>query len=142
MPKYTAEESQPFELIPEGTILAAKVKSIEEVSEYGGKPLKFPKLDWKFEVTEAGPWEDYTVRGSTSQKFTLHEKAKLTNWSATLLGRMFEVGEGLDTDDLIGLPCRILIEHQQDKDDPERMWMRVGEVMPPRNAKSAEDVFG
>lgn len=137
MAKVTATESD-FEIIPEGSIVAARVKSIEEqVLEFG------PRFNWKFEVTEAGPYQGYTVNANSSQKFVLHENCKLMNWAIALLQRTFEEGEGLDTDDLIGLDCRILIEHQPDRDDPEKMWMRVADVMPPRGkSMAAEDVFG
>lgn len=135
MPVFGAEEST-FEMIPEGTIVAAKVLSIVPVTLQFG-----PKLNWKFEVTEPGDWQGYKINGSTTQNFTLHEKCKLMQWASALLGRVFEVGDQLDTDDLIGLPCRILIEWQPDKNDDEKFWMRAGDVMGVR-AHGAEAVFG
>lgn len=136
MPVLHAEESS-FEMIPEGTIVAAKVESIEM------KTLDFgDRLNWKFEILEP-QWEGYKVNGSTSLKFTIDPPSKFYEWAVQLLGRTFELGESVDTDDLIGLPCRIEIEHKPDAQDPERMWMRAGTVIAPRqNTKTAEDVFG
>lgn len=137
MPVMTAEESS-FEMIPEGTIIAAKVAEIEK------KTLDFgDRLNWKFEITESGPYKEYKINGSTSLKFTIDPPSKFYEWAVQLTGRTFEVGESVDTDDLIGLPCRIEIEHQQDKQDEERYWMRVATVIGPRDStKTAEDVFG
>lgn len=137
MPRMTAEESS-FEMIPEGQIVAAKVLEIEQ------KTLDFgDRLNWKFLVTEA-QWDEYKINGSTSMKFTIDPPSKFYEWSVQLLGRTFEVGESIDTDDLLGLPCRLEIEHKPDKDDPEKFWMRVATVIGPRGsaAPTSEDVFG
>lgn len=136
MPEFTAEESS-FEMIPEGEIVSAKVVEIRaEVLDFG------PRLNWAFEVTES-PWEGTRILGSSSQKFTIDPPSKFYEWACQLLGRTFEVGEGIDTDDLIGLPCRIEIEYKDDKEDPKRKWMRPATVIAPRGqTKTAEDVFG
>ena len=137
MPKYQAKESD-FELIPEGSIVAAKVLSIEE------ETLKFGDiLKWKFEVTEAGPYLGYNVHGKTSTKFVIPENCKLMQWASALLQWTFDEGDGLATDDLLCLRCRILIEWDQDKADEDKYWMRVVDVMPPRGqSMTAENVFG
>lgn len=136
MPVLKAEESS-FEMIPEGAIVAAKVHSIEM------KTLDFgDRLNWKFAVTES-PWEDYKINGSTSLKFTIDPPSKFYEWSVQLLGRAFDVGDGVDTDDLIDLPCRIEIEYQPDKEDPQKNWMRVASLIGPRGSSAtAESVFG
>lgn len=138
MPVMKAEESS-FEMIPEGTIIAAKVSEIEQTTlDFGDR------LNWKFEVTEAGPFQEYKINGSTSLKFTVDPASKFYEWACQLLGRTFDVGEAVDTDDLIGLSCRIEIEHQPDRQDPKRSWMRAATVIAPRSGgtKTAEDVFG
>lgn len=136
MPVYEATESD-FELVPEGEIVAAKVKEIKaETLDFG------PRLNWAFEITEA-PWEGVRVLDSCSQKFTIDPPSKFYEWACQLLGRTFEIGEQIDTDDLVGLSCRIEIAHKPAKDDPERKWLRVGTLMAPREqTKTAEDVFG
>lgn len=138
MPVLEASESS-FEMIPEGTIIAAKVSEIEQ------KTLDFgDRLNWKFEITEEGPFKEYKINGSTSMKFTIDPPSKFYEWTVQLLGRSFELGEVVDTDDLIGLPCRIEIEHQPDREDPNRSWMRAATVIGPRGSapKTAEEVFG
>ncbi len=138
MVKMTAEESS-FEMIPEGEIVAAKVVGIE------GKTFDWgDRLNWKFEVTEKGVWEGYKINGSTSRKFTIDPSSKFYEWSVELLGRTFDVGESVETDDLIGLPCRIEIEWQEDKDDEKKHWMRATTLIRARGSSgvTSEDVFG
>ncbi len=137
MPVYEATESD-FELIPEGTVVAAVVKEIEH------KELSFgPRLNWKFDVTE-GEYKGWTVNDGTSPKFSIDPPSKMYEWAVQLLQRTFEVGDTIDTDDLIGLPCRIEIGHKPDREDPNKFWMRVETLLPPRGAATAnaEAVFG
>ena len=141
MPVVEAIESE-FEMIPEGTIVHARVSEISDVKEIqGGRTGTFEKIDWKFEVTD-GEYKGMFVNDGTTPKFSVDPPSKLYEWATTLLGRTFDVGERLDTDDLLGLPCRIEVSHKADNNDPPRMWMRVETLMPPRGAGSAEDVFG
>ena len=42
-------------------------------------------------------------------------------------GKEYPVGAELDTDDIIGLPARIIIQHKPGKDG--RLWMRAREVL-------------
>ncbi len=138
MVKMTAEESS-FEMIPEGEIVAAKVVDIEgKVFDWG------ERLNWKFEVTEKGTWEGYKINGSTSRKFTIDPPSKFYEWSVELLGRTFEVGDSVETDDLLGLPCRIEIEWQEDKEDEKKHWMRASTLIRARGSSgvTSEDVFG
>lgn len=137
MATYKATESD-FVLIPEGTVVVAMVKEIEE------KELSFgPRLNWKFEVTE-GEYKGWTINDGTSPKFSIDPPSKMYEWTVQLLQRTFEVGDPMNTDDLIGLPCRIEIGHKPDKDDPQKSWMRVETLLPPRGVASAtaEEVFG
>ena len=138
MVKMTAEESS-FEMIPEGEIVSAKVVDIERKKFDWGE-----RLNWKFEVTEPGNWLEYKINGSTSLKFTIDPPSKFYEWSVQLLGRTFDVGDDVETEDLIGLPCRIEIDYQPDKDDEKKNWMRAGTVIGPRGASgvTSEDVFG
>ncbi len=138
MVRMTAEESS-FEMIPEGEIVAAKVVGIEGKSFDWGE-----RLNWKFEVTEKGTWEGYKINGSTSLKFTIDPPSKFYEWSVELLGRTFDVGESVETDDLIGLACRIEIEWQEDKDDEKKHWMRASTLIRARGTSgvTSEDVFG
>ncbi len=138
MVRMTAEESS-FEMIPEGEIVAAKVSAIEEKSFDWGE-----RLNWQFEVTEKGTWDGYKINGSTSRKFTIDPPSKFYEWSVELLGRTFDIGEWVETEDLIGLPCRIEIEWQQDKEDDAKFWMRASTLIRARGSSgvTSEDVFG
>lgn len=142
MPVVEASESE-FELIPEGTIVHAKVLEISDVQEYDGPRGTFEKINWKFEVTE-GEYKGFFILDGTSPKFSIDPPSKLYEWANALLGRTFDVGERLDTDDLLNLPCRIEVGYKPDRKDPDRMWMRVETLLPATGtgAGSAEDVFG
>lgn len=137
MPKYEAKESS-FELLDEGSIVAGVVAEIEfkEFDTYN-------RLNWRVELTE-GELKGYKIFGSTSEKFSVDPPSKFYEWACALLGRVIEVGEAIDTDDLIGLPCRVVIMHKPDADDENRMWMRIESIEPPRGAPTttAESVFG
>ena len=140
MPTYETKESSN---IPEGEIVAAKVSKIEEKPEW-----EFPALAFQFEVTE-GEWEGWNINDNASPKFTISPPSKLYQWAIVLLNRTFEVGESFNTDDLLGMPCRIEIGWKPDKEldedgNPARYWMRVETMLPPRGAvaASAGEVFG
>lgn len=135
MPVIEATESD-FEIIPEGEIVVAKVMEIEEKEFDWGK-----RLNWRFLVTE-GEHQGLNINDGTSPKFSIDPASKLYEWACALLGRTFELGDKIDTDDLIGLPCRIEVGHKPDKTDPAKMWMRVDTLMPHRGSSSAESVFG
>ena len=55
-----------------------------------------------------------------------------------ITGKQYESGEEMDTDDLIGMPCRVMICHRKDKKDPDRKWMQVREVLPARSGLSSQ----
>lgn len=136
MPAYTAEE-RPFDLIPEGTILAARVTAIilKSFPDYN-------RLNWTVEITE-GEHKGMSIYGSTSEKFSADPPSYFYKWACELLERTIAVGEQINTDDLIGLPCRIEIGHQADRDDPQRTWLRIADLVRPRGATvGADSVFG
>lgn len=135
MPVIEATESE-FEIIAEGEIVSAKVVEIE------AKELEFGvRLNWRFLVTD-GEHAGLHINDGTSPKFSIDPPSKLYEWACALLGRTFELGDKIDTDDLIGLPCRIEVGHKPDKKDPTKMWMRIDTLMPHRGSSSAEAVFG
>ena len=135
MPIYEAAETD-FELVPEGTIVHAVVKAIELKSWDWGD-----RLNWKFEITD-GEYKGMLINDGTSPKLSIDPPSKLYKWATALLGRTLDVGERLDTDDLIGLRCRIVVGHKPDKNNPDTIWLRADEVFPASGAGSAEDVFG
>lgn len=137
MVKLKSTSASEFDLIPEGEIVQALVDKIEPDS-YIWEQKTIDKLKWTFSVTEPGQWEDQKVRGETSTSFTAHPNCRAYNWVAAITGKKYADGEGLDTDDILGMPCRIVIMYQDDKRDPEKKWMRVRDVFPASAAAAAK----
>lgn len=136
MVKMKAGESKEFELIPENELVNARVADIREHNfQWEGETIE--KLKWDFVVADGGEWDGKTVFGETSTTFTAHPNCKAYNWAVAITGKQYDSGEVLDTDDLIGMPCRILIGHKTDKQD--RKWMRVREVLPARGGLGPQD---
>ena len=116
-------------LIDENEVVGVIITAIDPNEfEWEGKPVL--KLRWVFSVTDQGPWQGKDVQGDTSQAFTAHPNCKAFNWAAAVLGQQPSLEQEFDTDDLLGMPCRILIGHRVDKNGGT--WMNVKEVMAPR----------
>lgn len=114
---FTLEEStgEDFELIPEDTILEAKVLKIQTVTtkmtdEHTGEPVKqveftFGILDEPYAAANRKAW------GRTSTKFTTHENCRLRAWVTEIMAvNELPTGFRLDTDALVGNQCRIVLE--------------------------------
>lgn len=84
-----------------------------------------PQLEFIFLVTDEG-FEDAKVFGWTGQTFG--PKSKLRPWLAVLMPTFDPDKDQLDTDDLIGKMCRIVVTLKKGEDGIERN--RVGEVLP------------
>jgi hypothetical protein len=118
-------------LIQPNEIVNVRLSAVERRDfQWEGEDRK--RLRWEFMVTDEGPWKGKMIWGETSTNYVAHPNCKAYNWAATFLGHQPDVSEGLDTDDLIGLPCRILIYHKTDGQG--RTWMRAKEVLPPKAA--------
>lgn len=67
---------------------------------------------WTFEIaTKTG---SVTVKATSSTSFGVKAKARV--WVEALLGRALEVGESVDTDDLLGQRCLVVVGQRQ-RDD-------------------------
>lgn len=134
MVKIKSEEGGPeFALLEENDVVHARLAGVEPHEfEWDGETVK--KFKWTFVVNdpEAGDWDGKEIFGDTSQTFTAHPNCKAYAWVKSITGRSYEHGEELDTDDLLGMPCRVMIGHKDDKQG--RTWMRVKEVLPPKAA--------
>lgn len=119
------------QLIPEGEVIHARLQDISERSFTYDKQ-KIEKLHWIFLVTdEAFPsWNGKEVFGDTSTNFSAHPNCRAYNWVTALTGKQYGVDDELDTDALIGLPCKVIIGHKPDNQG--RTWMRVRDVLPAR----------
>ena len=113
-------EKTVYETLETGTY-AATVVSIALVEGQFG-----PQLEWMFALDG-----DNTMKAWCSKNYS--GKSKLTRWAAALLGQAPEL---LDTDDLIGKPCRLSIVLKAREDGSE--FNKVDEVLAPRPGQKAK----
>lgn len=130
----TVEDAPPQELIPEDTIVKAKLLEISPREQkwndkQTGEPKSATFLNWKWEII-GGEFDKKWVWGSCDARLSNHPSNKFRNWSESLLNRQLPVGEPFDTDDLIGLTAEISITHRADKKDPAKKYAEVDEVIP------------
>lgn len=128
----TFKRTTRLEPLEEGEVEAAKLTTIEPHEfQWEGKTIK--KLRWTFTFTdESSPWFGRTVRGETPTSFDPHPSCKAYHWVKAITGKAYEEGEELNSEELIDLPCRVMIEHQIGKDGT--IWMRVRDVFPAKQA--------
>lgn len=125
--------------IPEDTLVSLKLESVQHVEipftyKKGpklGQSGTFVKWEWEFAVPE-GSYAGLTVRGNTEPRITSNDQASgdlalARPWVEALLGRALELGEEVDTDDLIGLPAQGTVRHLDPrvKKDGEGFWFNV-----------------
>lgn len=114
--KATAEEQTGLNLVHiEEGIYSAKLKDVELrkiTVRDGDREEERDILQWTFDVeTEEGIVE---IQGITSTKFsTGRNPSKFYKWACALLGRTIEPGEEIDTDDLLGIPCTVIVEDRK-----------------------------
>lgn len=126
MPQATMKEESEYP-VPAGVPLPAvlqevKVRTIEffKKDQYGNKTNvkdSFDKWVWEFKITD-GEFAGMKVYGETSDSLTTREDNLVRIWAEQLLGKTIQVGEGLDTDLLLGLPC--IVECRHDEPRPKR----------------------
>jgi len=117
MPSSTMREESEYRL-PTETPFPAMLESVEEreipYTNRDGKPATFKKWEWIFQITE-GDYAGISAYGETEAKLTTHPDNLVRQWGEVLRDAPFGIGEGLNTDDLLGLPCVITVRH-----DPPR----------------------
>lgn len=114
MPKATVEEEQKWKL-PEGVALPCVLKSVEEQTipyrdKKTGEEKTFTKWTWDFEIVD-GEYAGLHIWADTDPKVTSHPDNKPRQFYEALTGVALEVGQGLDTDDLLGLPAAITVRN-------------------------------
>lgn len=112
MPSSTMEHEDEWKL-PKETPFPAILSSVTEKSypyKKDGKDEVFVKWEWEFQITD-GEFAGLRAWGETEPKLTNHAGNKVRQWAETLRGAEFEMGEGLDTDDLLSLPCVITVDN-------------------------------
>lgn len=107
------------ELLEEGTY-EATITSLEEMETSFGD-----RLMWRLMTTE-----NVEVVAWTS--FSQSEKSNLVKYATAVLG---DVSAGFDTDDLIGKPCRALVDITQDKEGADKNKV-TGIKAPKKNQKA------
>lgn len=126
MPKATVREESEYPL-PDQTVFPARLDKVtEKTITFTYKPThaavtsgrakagdegSFTKWQWEFAITD-GDYAGMTAYGDTPGKLTNREDDVVRQWSETLLGRELQIGEELDTDLLIGLPCSVTVRHE------------------------------
>lgn len=138
MPKAEVTNEDPYP-IPLDTLIPLRLDTCtREVIEYTPKTGKnvgtkkvFVKWEWSFQVV-GGEYEGLTVRGNTEPKITelLDQQGSLKlakPFIEALLNRTIELGEEIDTDDLIGLQCQGTVSHidPRPKKDGQGSWFNV-----------------
>jgi hypothetical protein len=118
MPSSTMQDEPEYKL-PKETLFPAMLKAVSEreikFTNKKGEPDTFYKWEWEFEITD-GEYAGLRAWGDTEDRLTNREDNKVRQWAETLRGAPFEMGEGLNTDDLLGLECVITVdnvEHQK-----------------------------
>jgi len=114
MPSSTMEEEQQWKL-PKDTALPAQLVAVTEreipyTDKKTGEAKVFSKWEWEFDIVE-GEYAGLESLGDTEDRLTNHPDNKVRQWAETLRGSEFEIGEGLNTDDLLGLPCLLVVDN-------------------------------
>jgi hypothetical protein len=103
-----------------GKLDAVTVRTIEGISKKPGKPDRPYSFDlwvWEFSITE-GEHAGMKAWGETEGELNNLEEPKgraalVRPWAETLLGRTIEIGEDFDTDQVLGLPCKFTVTHEE-----------------------------
>lgn len=111
-------------LFPEGTY-PARVVSIEEADGRHG-----PCLLWTFEIEHEG--SSYAIDQFTST--TNSAGGHLVKWSSAILG---DLGAELDTDDLVGKPCRVVLIVHEDEDSGQEK-SKISKVRAPTDKQMSQ----
>lgn len=127
-----------YEIIEAG-VYGATVDSVTPKDPNPNFDDSKPQLQFVFEVTDGTVPVGTQVYAWTGQ--TYGERSKLRPWLAILMPDFDPEVDELDTDDLIGKSCRIVVTVKKGTDGRERN--RVGEVLPlerQRRAAAAQKV--
>lgn len=142
MPSSTMTNEEQYKL-PKETLLPAALKSVEEkvinfINKNTGKDDSFTKWTWEFEIID-GEYMGLHAWGDTEPRLTNHPDNKVRQWAETLRGEPFDMGDGLDTDDLLGLTCVITVDNvEHTKKNGDKSYLcPVLDVLP---ADALEDV--
>ena len=118
MPKAIVEEQEQWKLPHQepmpATLVSVVEKSFSGVSQKTGKEWSITKWTWEWDIT-GGDYAGLKAWGDTDPKMTNHPDDKVRQWAETLLGVELDMGDGIDTDDLLGLSGLILCNNTEEK---------------------------
>ena len=106
----------------------ATLMELEVCEPTDRSPNKKPWLKWHFTVFDGSEDQELTGASSTA----LGPKSKARPWLEAILGRRLEPGEEIDTDTVCPKDCQVVL-----KNDPERGFTQVADVLPPRPRRQA-----
>lgn len=149
MPRATKREESEYQF-PEGEYFPCVLAKVDEkeivfqkkdrktgqkMFDDNGQPVmsSFYKWVWFFDVVD-GEYRGQTIYGETPAEYTTREDDRVRQWAEALLGRELEVGEELDTDEMLnGLPCFVSVRHggpREKRDGGYFYPCEVDDVMP------------
>ena len=116
--KLTVTEPRSVEVIKAGTYKAVLTSITQEESK---GPSAFENsnpyfLRWVFTIKGKAKSIDLWASSSTS----FGPKSKAYGWACALLGRKLAAGEEVDTDQLVGCPCLVVVDVETDDRNFER----------------------
>lgn len=132
-----------YTLIPDKTMLAAEVLDVKtKVAPFKDKETgaEVRQVEFKFQVTEPGDYDEKYVWGKTSTSFVDHPGCKLRSWVSELLGAdSLPSGFTFNTDDLLDLECRIIVGVRSwiDKDNVTQERNFVSDVLRDKSLSSS-----
>lgn len=113
MPVYEDRSASPTqgEIIENHTVVEAEVTKVEEqdsffIDEETG--LKKRQVGFEFTI-RGGEFDGKRIWGTTPTTWSTDERCKLRIWAQEVLGCEIPAGVPLDTDDLTGKHCRVVV---------------------------------
>ena len=110
----------PEDVLFQGKLNSVEVRCIDFTYKKGpkvGQKGSFDLWKWEYEITE-GEYQGLRAWGETEADLNNLEeprgRAKLVRpWAETLIGRQIAIGEDFDTDQVLGLPCKFTVTHEE-----------------------------
>jgi hypothetical protein len=130
------EEDEAPRLVPEDTIFRATVQELKPrtarfTDRRTGEPREIEFVQWYFEIAD-GDYEGRVVRGEA--EYVQARNSKLMQWAAAELRAEFVPGGNVDWSQIPGQVVEITVRHRPDKNDPDKKWVEVDEVMAPEGS--------
>lgn len=118
--ELTLEESS-WTPIPDDTVLQAEVVSIKDATKNFGDG-DVARVEFKFIVRDpGGDFDGRWLWGDTPKIFNTDPRCRLRMWVQEILGQDLPPKFNLDTDELIGLQCRVAVGLRTYEKDGEKV---------------------